>query len=328
MKAKLALMFSIVVLYLGAMACNGFLDRLDAPLDSEEAGIDARLMGATRIKVAFTATTTWIAPGGVTRAEICCCGSGGGGGGGSGGSVSNGQAGTGGGGGGTAVWRCYNENITPGAQYDINIGASAAGGSGGCPDSGTCKNGSLGTIGNDTTFEVNSTSKNLVTCIGAGAGFPGTQSLSPTAGIGGWFTKYNGSNAGDSIPTGLPGTGGAGGAIAVAGVQASSPDSINGINAGPTDYQGGVGGYGGTATVTGGGGGGGGGGIFANGAYGGDGGAGTPTAGSNGAAGVANTCQGGGGGGGGGVNTGGGHSSDGGNGGPSGSGYLELDYTQ
>jgi len=112
---------------------------------------------------AFTASTTWTAPHGVTFAWVRGTGGGGGGGGG-GGQDANGAGYGGGGGGGSGEVEVIQATV-PGVQYTLTIGAGGAGGSGGSVGS---TSGSNGVGGGDTLFI--SASQTLLTFSGAAGG--------------------------------------------------------------------------------------------------------------------------------------------------------------
>jgi hypothetical protein len=140
-------------------------------------------------QVAFTSSTTWTVPVGVTRARVRVWGAGGGGGG------SSGSNGSGGGGGGGYAEKIVT-GLVPGASHTITVGTAGAGGTSG---------GGTGGTGGSSSFD------SVVVATGGGGGTGSLGSSPWPGGAGGTGT------AGTIIGTGGQGSGGGGNTTPVGG---------------------------------------------------------------------------------------------------------------
>lgn len=222
------------------------------------------LFSVTGIATRFTSNGTWTCPVGVTTIYVsACAGGGGGGGGGSAGSAAT-VAGGGGGGGAGAFVLAQPINVTPGATYNIVIGAGGAAGAGGSSGGST---GNPGSSGGSTGFSLNGTSILALAGGSGGAGGGYSSDLSVAGGSGGLPGGGTGSDG--QTTSSSRGAGGAG------GQGASGPFGIGGGSGRPSTDATSNGGWG-TAANGYGTGGGGGGGRYALAGSGAPGGAGTP----------------------------------------------------
>lgn len=168
-----------------------------------------------------TASTTWVAPAGVTSFDVLVVGGGGGGGGNTGGTTSGG-----GGGGGGVSWQT-GLACTPGGTYDVTVGAGGAassnsqGGDGG-GSSMEHDDGAIVVAGGGGGGDGNQSSGSGLRNGRGGANGGGGGSTSSPAGTGGTATIGNNGGAGFATATttargaggggGMGGLGGAGGA--------------------------------------------------------------------------------------------------------------------
>lgn len=211
----------------------------------------------------FTASTTWVAPAGVTRIILIARpGAGGGGGGGGSGAgfggatAGGGGGGRGGGGGGAASLIQAYYNVVPGTTYTITIGAGGTGGTAGTVGAGG--NGGNGgvTVFDTLTFGKNSPATGATGGTGGAAGVVGTIAAGGAAGVAGGAvgTVYNPDT---DLPTAAV-SGAAGGAPGANGTSAGNSAATVPILYGTSNVgaNGGAGGALSGATQGGGGGGG------------------------------------------------------------------------
>ncbi len=172
-KRSTPIMKRLLALVLAILACE---QTPTLEPDASDAAPDVVRLTYTPPKMGFgfsqrltftSASTAWTAPDGVPAVLACGCGAGGGGAAGGGGTA-GGSAGGGGGGGGGAIWQCYTVAIVPGTSYTIVVGAGGAGGTG---IAGVA--GNVGAAGNDSTFQVTSSSNLLAHFPGASGGYDG-----------------------------------------------------------------------------------------------------------------------------------------------------------
>jgi hypothetical protein len=206
--------------------------------------------GPTVVTFSTPGYGSWVAPAGVTSADVACWGAGGGGGDGTN---------TGGGGGGAGAYAASTVSVVPGTQYTINIpaggaGATAAAGTGASPA--------------DTTFAT------TTVVADSGHGGAGGSANAPAGGAAGTAANSTGSvtfsggagGAGNNTSDGGGGGGGAGGPDGAGANGSAASTSIGGAGGNGDNGSGGAGGAGGngvaghvgTASTKGGGGGGGG----------------------------------------------------------------------